>query len=326
MILVTGATGFVGKEIVSQLKKSGYAVRVLVREPERWKAWASELGIDLVQGDVTEPHSLKGCCEGVTAVIHLVGIIVPRKKNTFETVHVQGTANMLAEAERAGVQRWIHMSALGTRQGARSRYHQTKWQAEERVRASSMAWTIFRPSLIYGKGDGFTSTFIRMLRLPVVGKLALPCIGDGKTNFHPVAVDEVAHCFVQALSREEAHGKTFDLAGDSISFANLLQALIKQLGMTPVWLNVPLWKLPFCMIPIWLKGGTALFTVPFSVAKVQAWLFEHLLPTPPLTRDQILMLEEGQHGDTETAPQFFGIQFRPFSFDTRSIFKNIYSN
>ena len=99
------------------------------------------------------------------AVVHLVGIISEVGQNTFENVHPRGTENIVAAARAADVTRFIHMSALGTRPNAASRYHQSKWAAEEIVRRSGLAWTIFRPSIIYGPGDGFVNLFARMSRL-----------------------------------------------------------------------------------------------------------------------------------------------------------------
>src|SRR5437879_951956 len=139
-VFVTGATGFVGQEIVRQLHEAGHFTRVLVREPEgrtpRVPEKLASYGGEVHVGDVLEPNSLAGGVRGVDAVIHLVGIISEVGKSTFENVHARATENMLRAAREAGIKRFVHMSALGTRPNAVSRYHKSKWAGEAAVRNS----------------------------------------------------------------------------------------------------------------------------------------------------------------------------------------------
>ena len=153
MIVVTGATGFVGQEVVRRARADGHPVRAVVRDTTRARWLARDFGVELFRGDVLFAPSLEGSMQAAQCVIHLVGIINEWRENTFERVHTQATMNVTDAAKKAGVKRYIHMSALGTRPGARSRYHRTKWAAEEYVRQSGLAWTVFRPSLIYGSRD-----------------------------------------------------------------------------------------------------------------------------------------------------------------------------
>src|SRR5207237_9040756 len=131
-------------------------------------------------------------------VIHLVGIIREHRSRaiTFERIHHLGTLNVLTAASHVGARRYLHISALGTRVGAASRYHQTKWAAEEAVRASGLAWTIFRPSLIYGPQDQFVNLFAKIIRRsPIV-----PVLGSPRARFQPVSIDAVASAFVNLLN------------------------------------------------------------------------------------------------------------------------------
>src|SRR3989304_8264423 len=171
MILITGSTGFVGRNIVKKAKEKGLKLKCLVRSPERARSVLGD-NIEFAQGDVLNSNSLDKAMEGVEAIIHLVGIIVETKGASFENVHYHGTVNVVEAAKKAGVKRYLHMSALGTRADAESRYHKTKWQAEENVRNSGLDWTIFRPSVIFGSEDEFINMFIRMIKLsPIIQSL-----------------------------------------------------------------------------------------------------------------------------------------------------------
>jgi len=153
-VALPGASGFVGRHGLARLQESGHAVRTLVRTPGNIAAPESitAAGVAEIVGDLDKPEALRELVAGADAVIHLVGIIRerPRRGQTFQRVHIEGTQNLLRAARAAGVRRWVHMSALGTRPEAASRYHQTKYAAEQVVRASGLEWTIFQPSLLHG--------------------------------------------------------------------------------------------------------------------------------------------------------------------------------
>jgi NADH dehydrogenase len=150
-VFVTGATGFVGQEILRSLSEAGHCIRFLAHHPERpsVRRLQEQFAAEVSRGDVLDLDSLKGVLNGIEAVIHVVGIISQAGKHSFDNVHLGGTRNMLLAAGQAGVRRFVHMSALGTRPKAASLYHQTKWASEESVRQSGIAFTIFRPSLIF---------------------------------------------------------------------------------------------------------------------------------------------------------------------------------
>lgn len=278
-VLVTGGSGFVGREIVRQLRVAGHAPRVLARGLQ-----ASQDGIEFVRGSVLEPISLESAATGCDAVIHLVGIISEIGAQTYERVHIAGTRNLLLVAKAAGVTRFIHMSALGTRAGAVARYHRSKWAAEDAVRAGGLAWTILRPSLIYGPGDGFVNFFARMSRWSP----CLPVMGSGAGLLQPVAVEDVARCFVGALTTPECVGQTYDVCGrERLSFNAVLDEILAATGRGRLKLHLPL-----------------------PLARLQARLLEIVFPVllrraPPLNRDQLLMLAEDNVGDPEPAARVF---------------------
>lgn len=282
MIAVTGATGFVGRAVVKQALAEGYRVRAIVRDPRE----AADLGCELFHGNVLYAPALAGAFADVKCVIHLVGIIAEKQENTFDRVHREATENVIAEAKQAGVKRFIHMSALGTRAEGRSQYHQTKWAGEEAVRKSGLAWTIFRPSLVYGPGNKSISVLAKVAKwLPVV-----PVLGTGESKVQPVAVDVVAKSFVTAVRTDEAVQKTYDLCGPAaFTWNELYDKLLAVQGLRKPKLHLPL-----------------------PVARVQACLMEKLLPNPPFTRDQLIMTGEDNTGNPQPAEQMFALSQEAF--------------
>ncbi|NBS05963.1 MAG: NAD-dependent epimerase/dehydratase family protein [Verrucomicrobia bacterium] len=310
MIVVTGGTGFVGREICRALRAEGLAVRALARTP------SADLpsDVEFFPADITQPASLRHAFKNAQAVIHTVGIIREHGPQTFSRVHLQGTADVVAAARAAAVPRLLHISALGTRPHAASRYHQTKWGAEEIVRTSGLAATIFRPSLIYGKGDASTTQLAKLLRPPFSWLLGgfLPLPGGSDVTLCPVAVTAVAETVVRSLGQAPAVGQTFDLCGPSTTLRDLALEIARVLGLQPTWVqNSP--DVIFATLPwLWFtRKKPVLFPVPLGLCRLAAALAERLLPCPPLTTDQILMLEEGQVGDSQPARQLLGFHTPP---------------
>lgn len=285
-VFVTGATGFVGRAVVHALRADGLKVRCLVRRGSERDLRGLE-AIERVEGDVLSRQTLDEGIGGCDAVVHLVGIIreYPGRGITFERLHVDGTLNVLAAAAAANVRRYLHMSALGTSATARSRYHQTKWLAEEAVRASALPWTIFRPSVIYGKGDGLVSMLAQMVeKLPVV-----PVIGEGRQKVQPVAVDQVAEGFRRALGRPETVKQAYDVGGpDAVSMVELIDAIGKALGHARI----------------------RKIHLPVRLMRIVAGALQGL-PSFPLTTDQIRMLEIDNTCDPEPFFRTFGLSPGP---------------
>jgi NADH dehydrogenase len=286
MIIITGATGFVGEEVVKQVRAAGHSVRVLVRDPRRASWLVERYGVELIHGNVLYAPSIEGAMQGAKCVIHLVGIIREWKENTFERVHVQATNHVVDEAKKSGVKRFLHMSALGTRENARSRYQQTKWAGEDCVRKSGLAWTIFRPSFIYGPKDKAINTLAKLVqRLPFV-----PVLGRGNTKIQPISVANVARGFVGAIRNDESISHVYDLCGpEAFTWNELYDKLQRILGT-----RKPKWHLPL------------------PIARVQAALFEKILPNPPFTCDQLLMLQEDNTGDPKPAERDFLLEQESF--------------
>ncbi|MCX7915390.1 MAG: complex I NDUFA9 subunit family protein, partial [Verrucomicrobiae bacterium] len=284
MIAITGATGFIGREVVRQALAAGLPVRAIVRDPRTAKLPAE---VELFHGNVLYAPSLEGAFQGCRAVIHLVGIISEWRENTFQRAHVVATQNVLDAAKRAGVKRWIQMSALGTRADARTEYHRTKWAAEEAVRKSGLAWTILRPSLVYGEGDRGLNRLAMVVRwMPVV-----PVLGSGQARIQPVAVEQVAHCFVRAIWTDAAVQRMYDLCGPvALTWNELYDELMRALGV----------RKP--------KGR-----VPVRLAYAVGAILERTGPYPMLSRQQVLLSQEDNCGDPVPAMKDFVFEQEPLT-------------
>lgn len=285
-VFVTGATGFVGSEVLRQLLAAGHLPRCLVRRGSEEKLAVRD-AIEVCPGDFDHPDSLDGALEGCDAVIHLVGIIreFPERKITFQRLHVEATRHLIAAAQAQGVQRFLHMSANGSRADAVAPYHQSKWQAEEALRASTLDWTIFRPSLICGRGDSFVTLLADMVRrFPVV-----PVIGDGDYRLSPVAVGDVAASFVKALQLPQTIGQSYQCCGArALSYNQILDAIAKALG----------------------KDGVTKLHHPLLLMKPLIALLEGF-PVFPITRNQLTMLLEGNSCDPAPWAETFALTPTP---------------
>ncbi len=281
MILVTGATGFVGSHLVKRMRRDGLKVRAVVRTPAKARA-LRDLGVEVVPGDINDLTSLASAAQGCDRVIHLVGIIQEGRGFTFRSVHVEGTRNMLDAAKQAGVKYVLYQSALGTREGAKSEYHRTKWEAEKLVKAGGIPFTILRPSLIYGPGDLFTVRLAEMIKLSPV----LPVIGSGRSKVQPIYIDDVASCIVKILADGQHAGKTYEIGGpEELTYEEVTKAIAAALGV----------KRPVVHMPLFFMR---------TMAKVA----EAVLPKPPVTTDQLVMLQEDNVCDMKDIREVFGIE------------------
>ncbi len=277
-VLVTGGSGFIGKECAAALKEAGHTVRILARSVAMLQKMQN-CGYETAAGDVSNPSTLTNALNGIDAVVHCVGIILEPKGITFESVVVEGTRNLVDACKSAGVKKIVYISALGTRANAVSRYHKTKWQAEEMVRSCGIDFTILRPSVVYGKEDKFLNTFMKM---PI---MALP--GGGKGLFQPTYVKDLAQMTVLSLVTPEASNKTLDAGGpETFTYKDMMQTALKVKGVSRM--SVPL--------PMWFMKILSVVHDPFQ---------RIYLPLALFTKDQYLMMQEDNAGDSSELKRVF---------------------
>ncbi|MHB1869988.1 MAG: complex I NDUFA9 subunit family protein [Steroidobacteraceae bacterium] len=212
-ICILGGTGFVGAALLNRLAQAGHWVSVPTRDPELHAGLRVLPTVRFIRADIHDARVLDRLVAGADAVINLVGILNEHGHATFQHVHVDLTTKLVAALKAGRVRRLLHMSALGAEIDAPSRYLRSKGAAEAHIRAAAhVAFTIFRPSVIFGPGDTLTNRFAGLLRLSH-GWLPLARVG---ARFAPVYVGDVADAFVRALHGHEAIGQTYELGGPQI--------------------------------------------------------------------------------------------------------------
>jgi uncharacterized protein YbjT (DUF2867 family) len=285
-VAVVGATGFVGRSIVARLAASGYRVRALSRSGARHPEWPAS--VEAQRADVESGAGLDDGLAGASGVVHLVAIAREGRGRSFEEVNVRGVARTLAAAERAGVSRFVHLSALGATAEPRYRYLSSKWRGEELVRHSSLGWVILRPSLLFGPGDGFFNIVKTTLTWWSPGIVAIP--GDGSAEFQPLAVDDLALAVERCLADGELAGGTYELGGaERISYRQIVDRVMAVTGKRRLKLSMP--------VPL-ISAITA--------------VTDRILPIFPVSHDQIGSLGLPNTTEPGAFRDLVGVDPRPF--------------
>ncbi len=272
-IAVAGGTGFIGKEIMRKLIADGHSIKALIRQGSllkitRFKSTESRY----VYYD--SPHALKKSVADCQAIINLIGIIKETKETSFDFAHHLIPMSLIKAAQDSGVKRFIHMSALGAGGDMDTEYFQSKHQGENVIKESGLDWTIFRPSLVYGPEDHMVNMLAKMSRrLPLV-----PVVGDGKYEFMPVHVSNLAEAIAQSIDTPDTFGKIYDVPGpEKLNYNEILDRIAKARG----------------------KNKAAKIHQPLGLSILAAKLFGKLLPGP-VSAEAIKMLTAGSVSDDNT--------------------------
>lgn len=285
-VLVTGATGFLGRRVVRQLLEGGQEVRAIVRAPGR-ESVLSPPPTDVCYGDVSDPDALAEACRGIDTVVHLVAVIRggPRQ---FAAVNREGTANVAAAAKAAGsVKHLVHLSAIGAAADPRLQYLHSKWQGEQEVIKSGVRYTIIRPSLIFGPGDEFTRAVAALVRTTPV----TPVIGSGVNRLQPIYVDDVAACVVAASSGNLRGNRIIAIGGpQQLSYNEIVATVADALGRSRRRINIPVWS-----------------------ARLPIAAMEILTRNPPINRAMLQLIGMRNVTDTDAVAAAFGFNPRPMA-------------
>jgi uncharacterized protein YbjT (DUF2867 family) len=276
VILLTGASGTVGRALLPLLLDSGHDVRALVRDPRGLGRHRVEVHIAL--GDLArlgDRHLQRQALRGVDTVIHLAAAIRDEPYARVEELNGLATARLLRAAERAGVQRFMFFSALGATESQRTRFFRAKALAEQAVADSPVATTIFAPSIVYDPTDRWVRLMKRLALLPV-----LPISGPGRAAYQPIWAGDVARCVVAALDRE-ADNARFELAGPEVlTYDEIALAVARAAGRERPLLHVPLGLVHLSLVALRRIFGEAVFAT-----WEEAELMEVPMTTPRGTAD-----------------------------------------
>ncbi|MBL8147091.1 MAG: complex I NDUFA9 subunit family protein [Anaerolineae bacterium] len=289
-ILVTGAAGFVGNNVVRRLVAEGKPVRAMVRDTAKAKIRLGDLKgkVEIVAGDVTSRASLAPLMRDVSAVVHTVAVAIEKGSATYEDVNYQGTIHIVDAAEAANVRRFIYVSQNGAASDHFSRFLRSKGRAQEYVASSNMQWTTVRPSAIFGPQDEFFNSIARLVRLT---PLIFPKIGGGKSLFQPVSVDDVVTAIVRSMDDPATFEHAYDLGGPEVLTLEEIERRTLQAMNARRWLfNAPTWLL-----------------------KVPVTLMEWLLPGTPVNRTLLELLKAPNVTPDNALEPVFGVTPKPFS-------------
>ncbi|HLJ04974.1 MAG TPA: complex I NDUFA9 subunit family protein, partial [Acetobacteraceae bacterium] len=261
---VFGGSGFIGRYVVKRLAHKGYVVRVAVRDPEAalfLKPMGSVGQVVPLFASLTNEAAVQRAVEGADVVVNCVGIL----HGDFQAIHAKGAELIGRRAAASGVTRLLHLSAIGAREDAPSKYAATKGTGERLLREAFPGATILRPSLVFGPEDNLFNRFAAMARM-----LPFMPVICGDTQFQPVYVGDVADAVMAALARPDAAGAVYELGGPRVwSMREILAYVLKETG----------------------RSGHRMISIPTGLMRFKAGFLEHL-PSPPITRDQLLMLQQ----------------------------------
>ena len=267
-VSIIGGSGFIGRALVDKLARAGTRINVLTRNPVRSKNLKpiGDVGqINIIQGDALIDADLNRAMHSADYVVNLIGIFYPSGKQNFENTQSELPKRISQIAKELDVKKIIHLSAIGAELNSKSRYQKTKAEGERNLLRNSPNSTILRPSIVFGPGDGFFERFAKMAMVAP----ALPIIGEGETKFQPVFVGDVAESILFCLKHSFTDGQIYELGGPSIyTFKELLTYMLGVIGK----------RRPLIPIPIFaMQIPAAMFSI---------------FPNPPITTDQLRMLEK----------------------------------
>lgn len=286
-ILVTGASGFVGGHVARRLAdRPEFHLRCLVRTPRPDSLPAS---VEWMQADLTQAATLEAALEGVQLVVHAAAITADHKepyRGAYELVNRVGTENLMGAATRAGIERVVLMSGLGTRPAPNGTYLATRWGMEEAVRRSGIPYVILQPSVLFGPGAPFVTALARLARRSPV----LPLLGGGGVRFQPLWVEDLVTCIEGCLGDRAPLGRALPIGGaEHVTFREVLDEICAALHVRRL------------LVPL-----------PLGAARLQATFMTAVLPRPPLTPAALELFNFDNITELDSVVRAFGFTPRGF--------------
>jgi NADH dehydrogenase len=265
IVVVFGGTGFLGRRIVRHLRQRAFPVRVASRHPHRSRELfgADDGALRSIEADIHDERSIAQALIDAYGVVNAVSLYVERRRETFQSVHVEAARRVAAKAQHAGVERLVHVSGIGSDPASSSLYVRKRGEGELAVRSQFASAVLVRPAVMFGPDDAFLTTILALLRrLPIY-----PMFGRGLTKLQPVYVEDVGQA-VAAIMQGARTEPTFEFGGPQVySYEELLRAVAREAGLKPI-----------------------LMPVPFAAWRVLTMISD-MLPNPPLTRNQVELMQ-----------------------------------
>ena len=237
MILITGATGFVGRALVRQLFEAGYPVRTLLRPSPRTPRLPKGVPVEVAVVGLGDVRGLRAALRDVDTIIHLAGTENQGRNADLLGIDIQGTRNLAEAAKQAGVGRFIYLSHIGADRASAFPVHKAKGIAEEHIRKSGVPHTIIRSAVIYGPEDHFTTNFADLLRRSLG---FFPISGDGQTRIQPLWVEDLVTCLLWAMDNPETIDKTYDVGGSEyFTLRQVLESIMAAIGKHRLLVPLP---------------------------------------------------------------------------------------
>lgn len=292
MLLITGATGYIGRHLVARLVSQGERPRCLVRDIDKAKTILPADKVELVKGDTTQTAALNAAMQGIDTVVHAAFITADRKSpggNFYNETNVNGTIHVVEAAKLAKVQRIILLSGLGTRPDKPGSYMQGRYEAEQAVMKSGISYSIIRPSVLFGKGASFVVGLANLAKTSPV----LPLIGGGKMMFQPIYVEDVVTVITKILENPQTtSNKIFTIGGPGYySFTQVFDEITKAMHIHRLKVYAPT-----------------------PLVGLGAAVMEMVFPKPPLTKAAMALFAFDNTTDLNSVERDFG--FTPTSFST----------
>ncbi|HEY1951564.1 MAG TPA: complex I NDUFA9 subunit family protein [Gemmatimonadaceae bacterium] len=307
-VLVTGASGLVGIHTCRELSKNGWQIRALIRDPARAAMALGQLPVEFRVGDVRDATALRSSLDGCGAVVHLAAIAIEKKNESYRDTNTAATERLISAARVENVHRLIFMSQNGADSRSPHPFLRSKGFAQDSVKTSGLAWTILRPSVIFGPEDQFVNVLARLIRLtPKI----FPLPGGGTARFQPIAVDDVARVVRMSLEKKETVNKSYDLGGAiPLALRQMTERILAAMGT-----------------------DRRLFPVPIKVLRPIVAFAQRILPNPPVTSGLLDLLSLDNTVANNALTETFKIVPIPFAADelqylrritVRSAFKSLF--
>ncbi|MGH7604977.1 MAG: NAD-dependent epimerase/dehydratase family protein [Gemmatimonadaceae bacterium] len=297
-VLVTGAAGLVGIHTCRELTKNGWQVRALIRDPARAAMALGQLPVEFRVGDVRDATTLRSSLGGCGAVVHLAAVAIEKKGQTYRETNAAATERLISAARAQNIRRIIFMSQNGADSRSPHPFLHSKGVAQDSVKTSGLAWTILRPSVIFGPEDQFVNVLARLIRLtPKI----FPLPGGGSARFQPVAVDDVARVVRLSLEKKDTVQQVYDLGGSvPLTLRQMTERILTAMGTT-----------------------RKLVPVPVAVLRPLVALAQRILPNPPVTSSLLDLLAVDNTIASNALTEKFKIVPVPFAGDELQYLRRI---